>query len=415
MMKKLALILLVMGVFSGMAASGSSAAETGKKIRVVSQMLGTPAQQQFFAEKIIPEFEAETGIDVDFVNVQSPSDLFKYVEVQSLSGKWDTDVFIAHDSAAPILIDRYDAIEPFDKLPAGTYVNTFDYNFTKDGKRYFVPLQADVYFLIANKKALPALTKLGYDINHLTWTQFAQWVNALKQETGSPKYVYPSLAGLYCLYQTNAIQLACGCKQVPVFNTPESQKAFDILSSMKDAILPSSPTIDYPLASLQSGEAWVSVYLMEYAVEVYSQAPDQFVVVPAPTGEDGAVGTIVGGHGIGIAKHSKNKAAAQAFVDFILRDDILSKIMQLGPYIPCKEELIKTLGDTPSERVMKMGTAMLAGKTRVDRVRVDEYTDYGLVKKLYEDTFGDILAGKTIDKAYLDQKQAALDSLKLKK
>jgi multiple sugar transport system substrate-binding protein len=414
-MKKRMLMLTAMTIIAGLFAfcGNAGAADGNKKIRVASQMFYSPSQQQYLREKILPKFKEETGIDVEYVVMMTATDLFKSLEAQSASEKWNTDVLIVHDSAAPTVVSQYDAAKAYDADPAGTYITIFDDNFTKDGKRYFVPLQGDSYYLIANRKALPALEKLGYDINNITWEQFAKWVNALKEETGSPKYVYPSLASKFCIYQTNAIQLACGSTYVPVFNTPESQKAYAILSSMKDAILPSSATMDFPIVPLQSEEAWVSVFLMQYAVDVYSQAPDQFVVAKVPTGDDGAIGTIVGGHGIGIVKQSQNQEAAQAFVDFILRDEILSDIMLLGPFIPSKEELLNSLGDTPKENVMKLGLEMLAGKTRVERVRVGEFTDFGLVKALYETTFNDMMDNKVIDKAYLDQKQKELEALRV--
>jgi hypothetical protein len=62
---------------------------------------------------------------------------------------------------------------------------------------------------------------------------------------------------------------------------------------------------------------------------------------------------------------------------------------------------------------MKMGLATLTGPTLIDRVRVAEYQDFGQVKALYEQLIGDILAGRDINKQYLDQKQKDLESLKV--
>jgi len=60
-----------------------------------------------------------------------------------------------------------------------------------------------------------------------------------------------------------------------------------------------------------------------------------------------------------------------------------------------------------------MGLATLTGPTLIDRVRVAEYQDFGQVKRLYEQLISDILAGKDINKQYLDQKQKELESLKV--
>jgi ABC-type glycerol-3-phosphate transport system substrate-binding protein len=133
-----------------------------------------------------------------------------------------------------------------------------------------------------------------------------------------------------------------------------------------------------------------------------------------PIGGSGKRGTIIGGHGIGIIAGSTHKAAAEKFVEFFLRDDILYAVIKnTGPWIPSKAEITSKLKDDPSDQIMKMGLATLTGPTLIDRVRVAEYQDWGQVKRLYEEVIGDILAGKDINKQYLDAKQKELESLKV--
>lgn len=391
----------------------SEAQGTAKKIKIISQMFYDPLQQQYVKENILPRFKEETGIDVELQVVANGTELYKLLEAQKSTGNWTADVLITHDSFAVGTVKEYDAVKAYDWQPEGTFITQFDDNFIVDGKRYYIPLQADVYVLIANKQALPYLEELGYDINNLTWEQLAKWCNNIKEKTGKARYVFPAVAGKFAAYQFNAIQLAYGDKTVPVFNTPESKNAFDVIVSMKDAILPSSPTIDFPTVPLASEDAWISVFHQGYAYTSYNQAPDKFVVAPVPMGKDGYRGTIQGGHGIGIIAGSQNQEEAKKFIEFILRDDILYEVMsQTGPWIPAKQEVASKLGTEPADNIMKIGLETLSGKTRTDRVRSSEYQDFSLVKKLYEDTISDILAGKKIDQTYLDAKQSELDKIK---
>lgn len=407
--------LMVQTISSGSLFATGQSEQKPEKIRIVSQMFYDPAQQQYIKEQILPKFTAETGIEVELQVVANASELYKVLQAQKETGKWSTDLLIAHDSTAVPIVQQYQAVQPIESVPSGTYITQFDDNFVQGGKRYFIPLQADVYLTIANRKALPYLKQLGYDINNLTWAQMADWVNLIKKETGSPKYVFPALAGKFATYEFNAIQLAYGDRYVPAFNTPASQAAFKLVQSMKDGILPSSPTIDFPTASLVTEEAWITVFHQAYANASFSQAPDKFVVAPVPIGISGKRGTIIGGHGIGIVAGSAHKAAAQKFIDFLLRDDILYAVMRnTGPWIPSKAEITAKLKDDPSDSIMKMGLATLTGPTLIDRVRVSEYQDWGQVKKLYEQVISDILAGKDINKTYLDEKQGELENLKVK-
>jgi len=412
--KVLFLASAVLGLLSPVFAMGEKEAAP-TKLKIVSQMFYDPAQQQYIKEQILPKFTAETGIDVELQVVANASELYKTLQAQKETGKWTTDILIAHDSTAIPVVEEYQAVQAFDKAPSGTYITQFDDNFVQGGKRYFVPLQADVYLTIANRKALPYLAKLGYDINNLTWTQLAEWVNLIKKETGSPKYVFPSLAGKFATYEFNSVQLSYGDSYVPAFNTPASLGAFKVIASMRDGILPSSPTIDFPTAALVTEEAWITVFHQAYANASFSQAPDKFVVAPVPIGASGKRGTIIGGHGIGIIAGSPNKAAAAMFVEFFLRDDILYSVMRnTGPWIPSKAEVTSRLKDDPSDSIMRMGLATLTGPTLIDRVRVAEFQDWGQVKKLYEQVINDILTGQEITQGYLDKKQAELEALRKK-
>lgn len=412
--KTFLLALAVAGILNPVFAVGEKEAEA-TKLRIVSQMFYDPAQQQFIKEQVLPKFTAETGIQVELQVVANASELYKSLQAQKETGKWTTDILIAHDSTAVPVVKEYQAIQAYDKVPAGTYITQFDDNFVQGGKRYFVPLQADVYLTIANRKALPYLARLGYDINNLTWEQLAEWVNLIKRETGSPKYVFPALAGKFATYEFNSVQLSYGDPYVPSFNTPASAGAFRVIASMKDGILPSSPTIDFPTAALVTEEAWITVFHQAYANASFSQAPDKFVVAPVPIGASGRRGTIIGGHGIGVMANSANKAAAAKFVEFFLRDDVLYSVMRnTGPWIPSKAEVTSRLKDDPSDSIMRMGLATLTGPTLVDRVRVAEFQDWGQVKRLYEIVIADILAGREMSQSYLDQKQAELEKLRIK-
>ncbi len=410
----LLLALLAMVMLNPVFATGTKEAAP-QKIKIVSQMFYDPVQQQYIKEQILPRFKAETGIEVELQVVANASELYKLLQVQKETGNWTTDILIAHDSTAVPAVQQYQAVQAYDKVPSGTYITQFDDNFVQGGKRYFVPLQADVYLTIANRKALPYLEKLGYDINKLTWAQMADWVNLIKKETGSARYVFPALAGKFATYEFNSVQLSYGDAYVPAFNTPASIAAFKAIASMKDGILPSSPTIDFPTAALVTEEAWITVFHQAYANASFSQAPDKFVVAPVPIGGSGKRGTIIGGHGIGIVAGSANKAAAAKFVEFFLSDDILYAVMKnTGPWIPSKAEVTSRLKDDPADSIMRMGLATLTGPTLIDRVRVAEFQDWGQVKKLYEQVIGDILSGQAITQPYLDQKQAELEKLRIK-
>ena len=55
-----------------------------------------------------------------------------------------------------------------------------------DGKRYFVPIGADVYLLAANKKAMDYLPE-GADVQDMSWEQVVDWSVAMAKGEGEGK------------------------------------------------------------------------------------------------------------------------------------------------------------------------------------------------------------------------------------
>ena len=360
----------------------------------------------------LPEFEEATGIKVE-LEILPGADIKKMMISQKDSGEWTSDVLMTHSGDMPTYI-KNGYVAPLDKLIGKmdiTILEAFNSSTSMDGSTYYVPISADVYLVIANNKALDYLPS-GADVTALTWDQYKEWAIAMATGTGSAKVTLPAEPIKAVLYQLGGMGLSYG-GGFPEINSAGMKSAWKLVGDMiaAGAILETSFNYSNPVDQMKSEEAWLSFYHMVPVGEVYAAAPAQFTVAAAPAGPEGN-GTIAGAWGVGITAGTEKSKAAEEFVEFITRKDILYKISAgTGGFIPPVEEVISELGNDPTDVVIKKGLDTLnAGIPH--GVPASLYKDWGAVKTVYDDVFKKLWDDKgVVDEAFLDTQQAALEAL----
>ena len=184
-MFKKSCICLFLVVFSLISTVGFAQEKT---LSIISRLWSTPNEQGFIRREILEPYAKKNGIRIS-MEVLNDDLTLKKVTVQKTVNNLDTDIIISHSGYMPFWIQK-GWVENLNPLMGNwdkrTILPAFSKSTSKDGKTYFIPIAADVYLLIANKKALPFLPK-GADINNLTWDQFVQWAINMKEKTGRGK------------------------------------------------------------------------------------------------------------------------------------------------------------------------------------------------------------------------------------
>lgn len=378
-------------------------------IKVTSYLWDKPEEKQYITEELIPKFEEETGIQVEF-EIVATTDMDKYIQGQKDSGKWATDVLISNNGSAAAYIDS-GFVQPINDVSVDgiTLMEAFDGDLVVDGDRYFYPIAADVYLTLANKEALPYLPE-GASIDNLTWEQYIQWSKNIAEANG-PKTVMPAQAGKNLMYQIGAMELSYGSEFFPVMNDEGAVKAWSMVQELQPTLISTCSSYPDPVQAMQSGEAWLTFFHMSPVSSVYNTAPEQYVVGPAPSGDAGT-GTIAGASVIGITAGSEHKEEAAQFIEFMMRPENLYNVnTKAGSFIAPVEEVLDQLSDSAADQIMKMGISTLQ-TAKTSGTNGGLYTDFGSVKTVFESTFNDIMNGVSVDQSYLDAKQAELDALK---
>ena len=400
-------ILLLMAFSTCVLAAG------GEVLSFSSRLCSPPAEQEFIIEYVIKPFEKENNCTVNF-QILDDKKLLERAELQLKTDHPTMDIVCAYvANMAEWIEEEYieDLTSYVKSWDDRHFSPTFEYGTNFEGKQYFIPVGADVYLTIANKKAVKYLPK-GADLDKLTWEDFAKWSNAIAKGEGEGKTVVTGIPMKSLVYQFGAISLSYGAT-FPDINTPEAIKAWEILVSMKDDFIPAVLNVDNCVAPMKRQEAWFSWMHCARAGQVYSSNPANFVVAPVPEGPAG-IGSIAGVSGYGILKNAPHKELAIKFLEYITRPDMQVKIAKgTGGFIPPVEEALNYLGDDPEDEVVAKAVMVLS-KGRVSGVPGGDYQDWGAVKKVFDDVFVEmVLNGDgTVDKALLNEAQAKLDALR---
>jgi len=399
-------ILLVM-VFSTFALAGL------ETLVFSSRLWSVPAEQEFILENVIKPFEKENHCIVSF-QIMDDDMLLDRAEIQQETDHVTTDIVCAYVAnmwqwiEEGYVEDLTPAVKSWDDR---NFSPAFEYGTNFEGKQYFVPVGADVYLTIANKKALEYLPS-GANFENLTWEDFAKWSNAIAKGEGEGKTVVTGIPMKSFIYQFGAISLSYGAT-FPDINTPEAIKAWEILVSMKDDFITAVLNIDNCIDPMKREESWLSWMHCARAGSVYLSNETLYSVAPAPEGPAG-IGSIAGVSGYGIMKDAPHKELAIKFLEYITRPDMQVKISKgTGGFIPPVEEALNYLGDDPEDEVVAQAIMVLS-KGRVSGVPGGDYQDWGAVKKVFDDVFVDmVLNGDgTVDKAMLDEAKVKLDALR---
>lgn len=412
-MKKILSLLLVIAVSMTIVGCGSSDKEV---LKIQSGLWSKPEEQQYIRENIIPAFEAEYDVEVEF-EVVAATDIKSSLEAQKGSGKWTSDLVIIHSGDMPMFIsegyikDITDVKEGLDV----TFLDAFNESTQVDGKDYFLPISADVYLVIANKDALQYLPAgVNEDLSNITWDNYVDWANAIAEGEGTPKTFFPAKTVASVVYQLGGIGLSYG-GSFPEFSSDGALQAWEQVLAMRDAIHPDSYGAGDPAAAMKDESSWLSFHHMGPVGDAYQSAPAKFVVAPAPAGPAGN-GSIAGAWGLGITEGSDNAELAAKFMEYFTSAEVLyDAATGVGGMIPPVVEVVDQLGASAGDKVISKGLETLENGV-VSGVPGSEYTDWGAVKAVYDEVFAGVwekdITSTSDLQAALAKAQADLEALK---
>ncbi len=410
-MKKFIVIAAIM--FSITAFTLTAFAEDHKVV-LSSRLWSRPAEQEFVINQVLKPFEEENNCKVVFQIFDEDTKILEEVREQKKANTVAIDVVIAYYAG------MQDWVEAGYVTDLTEYLNVWtDRTFPKglasmtifDGKQYFLPIGADVYLLIANKKALNYLPE-DVDVQDITWEQVVNWSIAIAEGEGEGKFAVTGMPQKMLIYQYGGVILSYG-GGFPTINSEAALQAWELLANMKNAYAPNIMTYENVIDPMKQEEAWLAVAHCARVGAIYASNPSQFVVAPAPKGPAG-LGSVAGTSGFAVVTGAPHYDLAVKLVEYMTRPDIQLKIAKgTGGFIPPVEEALKLLDNNPKDEIIKKALYVM-DRGVLEFIPSSFGLEWGSVKSIYDQAFRKlVLEDGAVDKAYLDDAQEKIDTLEV--
>jgi len=400
--------LTLMGTLLVLASCGFENGDSKNKIVINSGAFNTLEEADYIINEIIAPFEEESGIDIEF-QTGIEADLYSEIKDEK---EGTTDLVIIHSGDMKKWIEEElvsDLTTEIDSFQGRTFIKSFDNEIKKSGKTYFTPITTDTYLTIANKKALKYLPET-IDLEKLTWEDYANWSNKIREGEGVGKTVVSGAKKKSFLYQFGGVALSYGAN-FPNIDSDGAKKAWKLYEQMAKDFIPEIKEVVKPVDSLKEEKAWLSVIHNAQAGQIYRENKEDYIIAPVPKGSKGR-GTIVGAYGIGRVKGSKKIELTKKLMEYLTRPEVLLKISKgTGGFIPPVEEANSLLGEDPEDEVIRKAMTTLEDGV-VSGTNAANFKNWREVKEVYDKIFYKILDGEKIEDSQLEEAQEKLNDLK---
>lgn len=213
-----------------------------------------------------------------------------------------------------------------------------------DVPRYIPWIQA-TYVVAVNKKALEWLPS-GADVNNLTYDQYLAWAKAAKAANGG-KAVFGIPAGPKGLhhrfYQGFLLPSFTG-GQITTFRNADAVTAWTYMRDLWANMNPASTNYDFMQEPLGNGEVLVAWDHVARLINAVQDKPDDWLMVPAPSGPKGKGYLLVVG-GMAVPQGSPEKDKAFELIKALSKPEAQIETLKSNAFFPVVEADIS--GDLP--------------------------------------------------------------------
>ncbi|HEY0637588.1 MAG TPA: ABC transporter substrate-binding protein [Pseudonocardiaceae bacterium] len=278
-------------------------------------------------------------------------------------------------------------------------------------RTWYVPWAQATYVLAAKKSTLEYLPS-GADVNDLTYDQFLSWAQAAAQASGAPQLGLPAgPKGLLHRFLQGYLYPSFTGRQVTAFRSDEAVTMWEYLKELWAVTAPSSTNVDFmqePLAAGQVTMAWDHVARL---VNAPGDAPDEWIMVPAPKGPEGR-GYMAVLLGLAIPKGAPDQDRTKELIKALSDARTQAEVLRQNAFFPTVE------GDVPSDlppAIQLEADAVAAQAGSADALvalpPVGLGTRDGEMSKIFKDSFTAIVLQNQDIRATLDAQGAIMQTL----
>jgi multiple sugar transport system substrate-binding protein len=219
--------------------------------------------------------------------------------------------------------------------------------------------------MAVNKKALQWLPS-GVDVQKLTYDQLLSWLTAARQANRKPIFGFPAgPKGLYHRFFQGYLLPSFTGGQVTTFRSAEAVTAWQYMKQLWAQTAPASTNFDNMQDALQRGEVLVAWDHVARLRDAPGDKPDDWLMVPAPTGPKG-LGYMLVVAGLAIPRGAPEPDRAKEVIKALTTNDVQMDVLRQNAFFP-------VIGAAPP------GDLPPAVKLEADAVRAQQQTAGALV------------------------------------
>lgn len=276
----------------------------------------------------------------------------------------------------------------------------------------YIPWMQATYVVAVNKKALQWLPS-GADVQKLTYDQFLSWMTAGRRGNGNkPIFGFPAgPKGLYHRFFQGFLLPSFTGGQITTFRGADAVTGWQYMKELWAQAAPASTNYDNMQEPLQRGEVLVAWDHVARLVGAPADKPDDWVMVPAPSGPKG-LGYMLVVAGLGIPQGAPEADKAKEVIKSLTSADVQAEVLKQNAFFPV------TSADLPSDLPAAVGLEATAVRGQQDAQNaiaslppVGLGAKEGEVTQIFKNCFKEIcLDGKPIQQV-LDRQAGQLNTI----
>ncbi|BCJ48798.1 ABC transporter substrate-binding protein [Actinoplanes sp. NBRC 14428] len=209
----------------------------------------------------------------------------------------------------------------------------------------YIPWMQASYVLAVHKKALQWLPP-GADVQRLTYDQLLTWTTAARQANGGkPVFGIPAgVKGLYHRFFQGFLLPSFTGGQITTFRGPDAVTAWEYMKQLWAQTARASTTYDNLQEPLQRGEVLIGFDHVARLVGAPAGRPDDWLMVPAPSGPKG-LGYMLVLAGLAIPAGAPEPAKAKNVIRALTTPEAQIDVLRQNAFFPVTNAAVP--GDLP--------------------------------------------------------------------
>jgi multiple sugar transport system substrate-binding protein len=326
---------------AAIAAGGTLAARAGAvpgqsgDVTFFSTQLNTVTESEAFRSVLLDGFRG----DVEAIFAASDAVFLNRINAERQAGRGSIDVLGAlHGTFVTLedknhLLDLSDVVRPFLRGKNAINPNYLRLGRLGTNRQLYIPWMQATYVVAANKRAVQYLPR-GVKATKLTYGQFNQWAANIRSRVGQSRVGFPAGAnGLIHRFFQGFLVPSFSGGMVTTYKTAQAANGWNWMRGVWENVHPQALAYEFMQDPLLSGEvllAWEHVARLTNALKA---RPDDFIVVPSPTGPRG-LGYMPVLAGLAVPRNAPNVAGAKALIRHLLSLRVQARTLSSVGFFP---------------------------------------------------------------------------------